>query len=580
VARESLGFAKYHLPRSQYPESYQFEFKGPYNLDIPMDRLVFVGLVSLIDPPRESVPEAISKCKTAGIKVIMVTGDQQLTAAAIAKDIGIFEDETSVEVQERTGCTYEEAVEKAKAIVINGDMLTKAFQEDEGLPDNQKGKKLERWLLKPQIVFARTSPAQKLYIVKGCQKLGHTVAVTGDGVNDSPAINQADIGIAMGITGSDVAKDSADMVLLNDDFSAIILGIEEGRKIFDNLKKSIAYTLISNMPELLPFITFILVQIPLPISTVLILCIDLGADMIPAVAFSYEESELDIMTRRPRYKDEHLVTAKLLIYAYGQLGFINFTAGMMCYCVVMWDFGFNVYQCFYIILKAYYPHNTTDTFINDPALFFGNSNIETFKNDAGKWDLRLKDAETPGALVDSNNKVGARLVDWLYTVHMDQDLRMGYLQIDENTGVVSASQQFSPCRVYQISPISNRPVCYSTETLKYAQTAYYFAIVMGQFYVALCCKTRKVSITQQGLKNFFMIFGWFSEFAICIGLAYILPINKVFGSRDLILPHFYLPCIPACCLMLIWDECRKFLIRHWPTDNVKYPNWFERNVSY
>ena len=138
-------------------------------------------------------------------------------------------------------------------------MLTKAYQEDEGLPENKKGKKLEKWLQKPQIVFARTSPAQKLYIVKGCQKLGYVVAVTGDGVNDSPAINQADIGIAMGIAGSDVAKDSADMILLNDDFSAIIMGIEEGRKIFDNLKKSIAYCLVSNIPELIPFLAFIVV---------------------------------------------------------------------------------------------------------------------------------------------------------------------------------------------------------------------------------------------------------------------------------------------------------------------------------
>ena len=136
----------------------------------------------------------------------MVTGDQQLTAAAIAKDIGIFEDETSVEIQERLNISYEEAVQKARAIVINGEMLTRAIAEDEGLPENKKGKKLEKWLLKPQIVFARTSPAQKLFLVKGCQSLRYTVAVTGDGVNDSPAINQADIGIAMGITGSDVAN--------------------------------------------------------------------------------------------------------------------------------------------------------------------------------------------------------------------------------------------------------------------------------------------------------------------------------------------------------------------------------------
>jgi sodium/potassium-transporting ATPase subunit alpha len=574
-----LGFAKYHLPRNEYPENHQFVFNGPFEVDIPMDRLVFVGLVSLIDPPRDAVPDAIQKCKTAGIKVIMVTGDQQLTAAAIAKQIGIFEDETSVELQERVGCSYDEAVEKARAIVVNGDMLTKAYQEDEGLPDNKKGKKLERWLQKPQIVFARTSPAQKLYIVKGCQKLGYIVAVTGDGVNDSPAINQADIGIAMGITGSDVAKDSADMVLLNDDFSAIIMGIEEGRKIFDNLKKSIAYTLTSNIPELIPFLSFIVIQIPLPLSTVLILCVDLGTDMIPAVSFSYEEAELDIMTRRPRDRDEHLVTAKLMIFAYAQMGVMQTFCGYMGYIVVLFDFGFNLYESFYIVLKHYYPHNHSDTFINDPSLFYGNSNVDK-RNPNGKWELYVKDENSPGALQDSKDKTGPRLVDWLFTVHMDQDLRMGYLKIDEVSGEVSANLNYSPCRVYQISPVSHRPVCYSTEALKYAQTAFFFGVVIGQFYNSLACKTRKISLKDQGLKNFFMIFGWISEFVVCICLAYILPINHVFGTRDLILPHFFLPGVPHGLLMLIWDEVRKYLIRNWPTDDLKFPNWFERNVCY
>ena len=571
-----LGFAKYHLPRDLFPENHKFNFNGPYDLDIPMNKLVFVGLVSLIDPPRDSVPDAIKKCKTAGIKVIMVTGDQQLTAAAIAKDIGIFEDETSVEFQDRIGCSYEEAIEKSRAIVVNGEMLTKAYQEDEGLPENKKGKQLEKWLLKPQIVFARTSPAQKLYIVKGCQKLGYIVAVTGDGVNDSPAINQADIGIAMGITGSDVAKDSADMILLNDDFSAIIMGIEEGRKIFDNLKKTIVYILASNVTELVPFLSFIVLQIPLPLSTVLILCVDLGTDMVPAVGFSYENSELDIMTRRPRDREEHLVTVKLMIFAYAQMGIIQNYGGFVTYCIVMYDYGMNVHDLFYVILKNFYPHNPSDVY--DPNhQFFGNTNVKLEKKN-GVDRLEIINIEGMPAFLDSNDKTNGGILDWIYTNHMSQDLRMGFLKLDK--GQVASSVVWSPCRVYQISPISHRPVCYSTEALKYAQTAFFFAIAHGQFYNAIACKTRKISLKDQGLDNLFMTFGWFTEMLLCYCLAYIIPINKVFGSRDLILPHFFLPSTLHGLMMWGFDEVRKYLIRNWPLDNIKYPNWFERNTCY
>lgn len=352
-----LGFAEYYLPIDKYPADHKFDFKGAFDLDIPLDKFVFVGLMSIIDPPRDTVPGAINKCKTAGIKVIMVTGDHQLTAAAISKQIGIFESESNLELADRLGISKEEATDKAEAIVINGDMLTAAEVEDRGLPESEKGKKLERWLKKEQIVFARTSPEQKLYIVKGCQKLGYIVAVTGDGVNDSPAIKQADIGIAMGITGSDVAKDSADMILLNDDFSAIILGIEEGRKIFDNLKKSIAYTITGNIPELIPFLSFIILQIPLPISTVLILCIDLGTDIFPAVSFAYEEPELDIMTRLPRPRYEHLVTKRLMTFSYLQMGIIQTFAGYISYFQVFNDFGFGWRDLMYLVLKPYYPHS-------------------------------------------------------------------------------------------------------------------------------------------------------------------------------------------------------------------------------
>ena len=171
-----------------------------------------------------------------------------------------------------------------------------------------------------EIVFARTSPQQKLIIVEGCQRMGAIVAVTGDGVNDSPALKKADIGIAMGIAGSDVSKQAADLILLDDNFASIVTGIEEGRLIFDNIKKSILYTLTHTVPELIPFLIYILISIPLPLGTFAILCIDLGTDMIPAIALAYEKAESDIMRRPPRNPfTDKLIGEQLLSHAYGQV---------------------------------------------------------------------------------------------------------------------------------------------------------------------------------------------------------------------------------------------------------------------
>ncbi|XP_035209918.1 sodium/potassium-transporting ATPase subunit alpha-like isoform X1 [Stegodyphus dumicola] len=326
-----IGFCDYVLPADKFPPGYPFDADEQ---NFPLSGLRFLGLVSMIDPPRAAVPDAVAKCRSAGIKVIMVTGDHPITAKAIAKAVGIISEgnETVDDIAQRLNIPVEEVNPRdAKAAVVHGSELRDMATD---YLDN---------ILKyhTEIVFARTSPQQKLIIVEGCQRQGAIVAVTGDGVNDSPALKKADIGVAMGIAGSDVSKQAADMILLDDNFASIVTGVEEGRLIFDNLKKSIAYTLTSNIPEITPFLLFILADVPLPLGTVTILCIDLGTDLVPAISLAYEHPESDIMKRQPRdpSKDK-LVNERLISIAYGQIGMIQGAAGFFAYFVIMSENGF------------------------------------------------------------------------------------------------------------------------------------------------------------------------------------------------------------------------------------------------
>ncbi|VDN56256.1 unnamed protein product [Dracunculus medinensis] len=326
-----LGFCDYRLDPQEFPQGFAFDSDDP---NFPLDHLRFTGLISMIDPPRAAVPEAVSKCRSAGIKVIMVTGDHPITAKAIAKSVGIISDdaETVEDIALRKGISVEDVnPHEARAAVIHGADL-RDMDEDQ----------LQQILdSHDEIVFARTSPQQKLMIVEGFQRQGQIVAVTGDGVNDSPALKKADIGVAMGIAGSDVSKQAADMILLDDNFASIVTGVEEGRLIFDNLKKSIAYTLTSNIPEISPFLSFILLDIPLPLGTVTILCIDLGTDLWPAISLAYEEAESDIMNRKPRDpKHDKLVNERLISVAYGQIGMIQASSGFFAYFYIMAENGF------------------------------------------------------------------------------------------------------------------------------------------------------------------------------------------------------------------------------------------------
>jgi len=264
----------------------------------------------------------------------MVTGDHPLTAKAIARQVGIIHDDTVDDIAKREGIDAKDVDKsRVRAIVVTGAELKEMSE-----------KELDEVIKFDQIVFARTSPQQKLIIVESVQRARHIVAVTGDGVNDSPALKKADVGIAMGIEGSDVSKEAADLILLDDNFASIVHGVEQGRTIFDNLKKSIAYKLTANVPgppssssppspvlcspslptELVPFVMYVVADMPLMLTTVLILCIDIGTDMWPAIALAYERPESDIMERRPRdAKKDKLVTGKLIAFAYLLIGIVQ-----------------------------------------------------------------------------------------------------------------------------------------------------------------------------------------------------------------------------------------------------------------
>ena len=242
------------------------------NSEIHESGLQFLGLTSMIDPPRDEVFAAVAQCKTAGIVPVMITGDHPLTAKIIAQRIGILSSE--------------------KDIIITGQELA-ALDNDSFLDKVEKIK-----------VYARVSPEQKLQIVKMLQQKGHYVAMTGDGVNDAPSLKRANIGIAMGITGSDVSKEAAHMILLDDNFSTIVKAVREGRRIYDNILKFIKYLMTTNSSELLTLLIGPIIGLPIALLPIHILWINLVSDGLPAISLSFEKEEKDIMNRSPRHPQE------------------------------------------------------------------------------------------------------------------------------------------------------------------------------------------------------------------------------------------------------------------------------------
>jgi calcium-translocating P-type ATPase len=277
-----LAAARRELPSIPGPE---------HRKEVERD-LCFVGLVAMFDPPRSEVGDAVARCHRAGIRIIVVTGDHGLTAKEVARRVGI----------------------DAELTVTGGEL------------DAMSDRELDRLLFTHrELIFARSSPEAKLRIADALHDHGEVVAMTGDGVNDAPALRQADIGVAMGRSGTDVARESATMVLVDDNFATIVAAIEEGRRVYANIRKFIFYIFVHLTPELIPFLLFALSggSIPLPLTVMAILAIDLGTETLPALALGREPAEPGLMERRPRRRGEGVIQPPMLVRAWLFLGVLS-----------------------------------------------------------------------------------------------------------------------------------------------------------------------------------------------------------------------------------------------------------------
>jgi len=542
-----LGLAFLNLNKKEWPDNVfknfdktQKESENPKVL--PTTGLVFFGLISLYDPPREGVEISVDKCKSAGVKIIMLTGDQPDTAKAIAHQCHIISDlNFEYTNMVAAGMSKDEALRKCKSIVIHGDELLRLHNEDLKMnpEDPEKELYLHQWLSKKEIVFARLNPAQKLIIVRACQDLGYIVAVTGDGVNDTPAIEQANIGIAMG-SGSDVAKDAADMILLTDDFTSIVTGVEEGRLIFDNMKKAIAYSLTSNTPELFPYMFFIIFQVPLPLTTLLMLLIDLGCDLWPAISFAYDPPENDLMQRKPRHPErDKLVNSKLISFSYLQIGMFEVGAAMFAYYSVMKDYGF-------------YPMNLFFYAFDEGCV--NNGELRKYDWSTTK-DAKITVQEFYGLCDKTNTTENAQL--------------SFYLPIEQTLGTIST--------------FTNLPIRYTSEALKHAQTSVWCSIIVMQWSCRLTTRMRSLNMWEHTFQNLSMLYGIIFETILAVLVTYVPFLNIAIGTRPLDLRHFGVNAFPFCVGLILFDELRRFaMIQLCKFEKGKKPiySWLYRFTYY
>ncbi|MBB1565044.1 cation-transporting P-type ATPase [Candidatus Gracilibacteria bacterium] len=319
--------------------------------------LIFVGLTGMIDPPRDEVKAAVESAKGAGIRTIVITGDFGLTAGAIAEELGMIGPDD-----------------------INNIFTGEEIQamSDEKLSDILKERK--------SLIFARTMPSDKMRIVSLLQNLGEVVAMTGDGVNDAPALKKADIGIAMGITGTEVSKESATMILLNDSFASIVTAIKEGRRIYANMRKFIWYMFSSNIGELVTIVSSIILFIPNVLSAILILCINLGTDILPAISIGADPADDDLMNKKPRDPNSRILNRKFVtsfVIAGAILGLCVIAIFIITLYGDGWHFALGANKEYYHAMTAAFAGLVTIQMINTFSAISPNKSVfktNYFKN--------------------------------------------------------------------------------------------------------------------------------------------------------------------------------------------------------
>jgi calcium-translocating P-type ATPase len=274
--------------------------------------LCFLGLIAMLDPPRAEVRDAVSACHEAGIRIIVITGDHPLTAAAIAGQVGIGGDAPRTVDASKIDHTREQEL---KELLAGGE----------------------------ELIFARASPEAKLQIAEALRAQGHTIAMTGDGVNDAPALRRADIGVAMGRSGTDVAREASTMVLTDDDFATIVVAVEAGRRVYENVRKFIIYIFAHATPEVVPFLVFALAggAIPLPLTVLQLLAFDVGTETLPSLALARDPAEPGIMRRPPRSRSEGVISRPMLLRAWLFLGLIVAALSLGGFLYVLVDAGWH-----------------------------------------------------------------------------------------------------------------------------------------------------------------------------------------------------------------------------------------------